>query len=320
MITYNKGIQVRLQNKRGLFYKYMVDILHRDRRICYLSCDTIMEGSNMRKAMDQYPNRIIDVGIAEQNAVDIAVGLALSGKIPYVTTVSSFLALKTLEQIHTNIAYCDIPVRLIASNSGTTAGPTHDAICDIGIMNSIPNMTIIAPSCTKHLIQAIDRTIEYPKPIYYKMPQYHDEDIDQNYKDFTFEIGKSITISEGGDATVIGIGAGVSYGMQAAKELVKDNIKIRVIDMLTVKPIDREAIIKAAKETGLIVTVEDQNIQNGLGCIVSDVLIEAGLYCKTIKLGIPDEFSKTGELYSAYYGYDDNGIVEKIKEALNSKQ
>lgn len=316
MITYNKSVQVRAQNKYGIFYNYMVDLLHKDGRICYLACDTIMEDSNMRKAMEAYPNRVIDVGIAEQNAVDIAVGLTLAGKIAYIATVSSFLAIKTLEQIHTCIAYCDIPVRLVASNSGTAAGATHDAICDVGILNAIPNMTVIVPSCNHHLIKAVEQTIEYAKPIFYKMPQDHDEKIYSEYMDDAFEIGKAMTVCDGNDATIIGMGAGVSYGFNAAKELLASKVKVRVIDMHTFKPIDKEAIIKAAVETGLIVTVEDQNVQSGLGAVVSAVLVEANVWCRVIKLGIPDEFLKHTENYAVHYGYDPKGIVHRIKKEL----
>lgn len=317
-MTYNKGVQVRAQNRFGLFYNYMIHLIESDDRICYIACDTIMENSNMRKAMARYPDRIIDVGIAEQNAVDIAVGLTLSGKIAYVVTVSSFLALKTLEQIHTNIAYNDVPVRLVASNSGTQAGATHDAICDVGLLNSIPNIALVVPSCTKHLIRAVEQTVEYPKPIFYKIPQYNDEEIYKSYKDDAFAIGKSMTLRDGNDVCFIGMGAGVSYGFQAAQALMKDNINARVIDMLSFKPIDKDEIIKAAKETRLLVTIEDHNTQNGLASVVSSVLIDAGAFCKVIKFGIPDEFLKCGTLYSEFYKYDGESIARRIKKELNS--
>lgn len=316
MRTYNKGMQVRLQNKLSLFYKSMVNLIEKDSRVCYIACDTIMEKSIMRDTMCRYPNRVIDVGIAEQNAIDIAVGLALSGKIPYVTTVSSFITLKGLEQIHTNIAYCNVPVRLIASNSGTSAGPTHDAICDIGIINAIPNMTIIIPSCTKMLVNIIYKTIDIRKPIYFKIPQYNDEEIYKHYYDGEFEIGKALIVQQGYDVSIIGVGAGVSYGLHAARILSFWGISARVIDMVSYKPIDRNVIIMAAKETKLIVTVEDQSIYCGLASIISSVLVEEEISCKVIKLGIPDEFSKLGERYSTYYKYDGESIAHRIFEQL----
>lgn len=316
MMTYNKGMLVRAQNKFGTFANEMINLIENDQRVCYIACDTTMENSNLREAMKKYPNRIIDVGIAEGNAVDLAVGMALSGKIPYVVTVSSFIVLKTLEQIHTNIAYCDVPVRMVATNSGTTAGPTHDAICDINILNSIPNLYIIIPSCIHYLIKAINQTINFRKPIFFKIPQYQDDNIFKYYKKEIFEIGKAMTIRNGNDVAIMGIGAGVTYAFKAAQALEKFKIEARVIDIFFFKPIDREIIIKAAKETGYIITVEEQNIQNGLGTVVSSILVEERITCKVVKLGIPDEFMKNSNRNSDHYKYNDEDIVKIIKDEL----
>jgi transketolase len=294
----------------------MQELIEKDERICYITCDAIMEKSNMRALMEKYPYRVVDVGIAEQNAVDIAVGMSLVGKKAFVVTVSSFVVLKTLEQIHTNIAYSDVPVRLIASNSGTTAGPTHDAICDYGILNTIPNMIIIIPSCTYHLIKVIEATIEFNKPIFYKIPQYVNEKIYMNYLNDTFEVGKALIVCDGNDASIIAIGVGVTYAYEAASELLKENIHVRVIDMISFKPIDREVICRAALETGLIITVEEHNICGGLGTRVADVLAEENVFCRVVKMGIEDEFNKVNEKYSIYYKYTKSDLISVVKKYI----
>lgn len=317
--TYNKGIVDRLRNK--LFYAQMLAMMQKDSSICYLTCDGLIEGSRMRRAMEEYPDRIIDVGIAEQNLVSIAAGLALSGKKPYAVTMGSFLSLKACEQIHTDVAYNNVPVRLIGYDCGTSSGtgPTHDSICDLAIMNVIPNITVIAPADIGRFLQAINETIAYPKPIYFRMPREEDPAV---YTEGTgsFSVGKSDVVMEGQDATIIAVGKCVYYSLQASRKLAGENIRVRVIDMHSIKPIDQEAIISAAKETGHILTVEDHNIQGGLGTLVSAVIAEAGLSCKLIKLGIPDEFSVYGPRneIAAHYGFDENGIVSAIRSSFSS--
>lgn len=318
-MTLNKGIIDRSRNK--MFYTQMLELMQKDSSICYLTCDGLAEGSKMRRAVAEYPDRIIDVGIAEQNLISIAAGLALSGKRPYVVTMGSFLVLRACEQIHTDVAYNNVPVRLIGVDCGTSSGtgPTHDLICDFAIMNAMPNITVIAPADTGQFLQAVNETITYPKPIYFRMPREEDPAV-YTEETTSFSVGKSNVVMDGCDATIIAVGKCVYYGLQASRKLAKENISVRVIDMHTIKPIDQEAIISAAKETGQILTVEDHNIQGGLGTLVSAVIAEAGVSCKLIKLGIPDEFSIFGPRneIAAYYGFDENGIIRAIRSDFNN--
>lgn len=318
VLAYNKQILARQQNLKGLFFKKILKMIQSDPRICFLASDALVEGNILRKAMEQYPERIIDVGIAEQNLVGIAAGLALSGKIPFVSVLAPFLPLRALEQIHTDIAYNDVPVKLISVSGGTTSngGPTHNLICDFGIMNAIPNMTVIAPSDTKQFLAAIDKTVDYKGPVYLRMPPAGATDV-AHYDDFT--IGVASVVQEGDDATIIGTGSGVSSAMSAAQKLKNDNINVRVIDMHTIKPLDRQIILKAAKETHLIVTVEDHNIEGGMGTLISAVVAEAGITCKIVKLGVPDVFSVLGpgKGIAEYYGFSTEGIVNAIRAELS---
>jgi len=312
--AYSKGMLVRQQNIKGLFFKKIIEMIKSDPRICFIASDALMEESILRKAMPIYPGRIIDVGIAEQNLVGVASGLALSGMLPFVSAMAPFLPLRALDQIHTDIAYNDVPVKLISVSGGTTSGggPTHNLICDFGIMNAIPNMTVLAPCDTAQFLLAIEKIVDYAKPVYVRMPRPEDPAV---YTDtFTFDIGLASEVHLGDDVTIIATGRCVYQGLLAAQRLEKEDINVRVLDMHTIKPLDDNAVKKAAMETGRIIIVEDHNTQGGLGTLISAVIAEAGIVCKIIKLGIPDEFSVLGSVNSiaAYYGFDADAIINVI--------
>ena len=258
-------------------------------------------------------------GIAEPNAVGIAAGLALNGKIVYVQAFGPFLSLRCVDQVHTDIAYNDIPVRLIGTHGGLTSGggPTHYTVCDYAIMRAIPNMTMVVPADANQCVKLMRESVTYPGPMYIRLAR-GEEPLAYESQDYEYKIGKAVTTKEGKDFTVIACGVGVFMGVAAAKMLEKDGISIRVIDMHTLKPLDKDAVIRAAKETGGIITVEDHNVVGGLGDAVASTLAEAGLGIKFKRLGIPDVFAALGypeELY-AYYGYDADGIVKEIKNFL----
>ena len=309
--TYNKGMLVRQQNIRGAFFKKILEMIKADSRVCFVTSDALMEQGILRKAMDEYPDRIIDVGIAEQNLIGVAAGLALSGKIPYVAAMAPFLPLRALDQIHTDIAYNDVPVKLISTSAGTVSGggPTHNLICDFAIFNSIPNMEVVSPSDMNQFIKIVERLVDYPKPIYLRMPQA-DGNVLYSPND-EFVIGKANMLHDGKDATVIATGRCVAQALAAAKELEKKDIFIKVIDMYTIKPLDKEAILQAAN-TKIIIVVEDHNVNGGLGTLVSAVVAEEKRVCRIFKLGIPDEFSVlgTGTDIAKNYGFDADAIMQ----------
>lgn len=318
--NFNTDDAVRMMNARDLVPKKIMEILERDERVAYINSDAMSEGSNARAASERHPDRVTDVGIAEMNLVGVAAGMALAGKIPFANAFGPFLSLRAVDQIHTDVAYQNLPVRLIGTHGGTTSGggPTHYTICDFAIMNSIPNMTVVAPADAAQSVMMIEASIDYPGPIFMRIARGEEPQVYPDGVDYEFEFGKSITVRPGTDATVIGAGVGVWIGLQASLHLEKEGISVRVIDMHTIKPLDRAAVVAAATETGHIVTVEDHNIEGGLGTLVSAAVAEAGVAAKIKKLGVPDEFAILGYPEQIYpeYGYDVTGVTNTLRTML----
>lgn len=316
--TMNKGIIDRIREKK--FFEKILSLMEKDDDICYLTCDGLYEGSSIRREISDYHDRIIDVGIAEQNLVGVAAGMALVGMKPIVATMGSFLTLRAYEQIHTDIAYNDLPVKLIGMNCGTSGGtgPTHDSICDLAIMSAIPNMTVIAPSDTVQFWCAIEKTMNYAKPIYFRMPRHEDPTIYKS-KENIYQMGGSNVLHFGDDITIIAVGKCVYFSLEASLILGKYGISARVIDMYSVKPIDEKAVISAAKETKRILTIEDHNICGGIGTFVAEIVAKEKLVCQLVKIGIPDEFAVFGsrEEILTHYNMDSEGIVNIILKNFN---
>lgn len=271
----------------------------------------------------KYPDRVVDVGIQEMNMVTMAAGLAKQGYIPYVQTFGPFLCVRALDQIHNDVAYNDFPVRLIGTHAGISSGygPTHNTIIEFAVMNALPNMTMIAPCDAEQCKKVLRKTLDYPHPVYIRIPRGEEPLVYNEDYDYDYEIGKAIVIQEGTDLNIIATGMGVYSAVSAARQLEEKGYSVGVIDMHTIKPIDKEAVIKAAKLSGAIITVEDHNILGGLGSIVADVLMEEGIPAKLKKIGIPDEFAEIGypeELYP-HYGMDDTGVAKTALEFLQNK-
>ncbi|WP_394349582.1 transketolase family protein [Propionispora hippei] len=281
--------------------------------------DNVASSTSTGKFMKKYPERCVNVGIAEANQVGISAGLALSGKIVFSQVFGPFLPLRAADQIHTDIAYNDVPVRLIGTHSGVTSGggPTHNVIADLSFYRAIPNLTIVVPADANQCARVIRESMTYPGPMIIRISRGAEPDVYIN-NDYEFTIGKAITIKEGTDLTLIGTGNSVHWSLMAAKELQGRGIKAKVIDMHTIKPFDCDAVLRSAKETGCVVTVEDQSINGGLGGAVAEVIAEAGISCKFKRIGLPDEFSVIGdpdEIYK-YYGLDGHGIAETVLKLL----
>ncbi len=270
---------------------------------------------------DKYPDRFYNVGIAEQNMMGIAAGLAKGGLIPFVSTMAIFATMRAGEQVRTDIAYQNLPVKIIATHAGISfghAGTTHHCTEDFAIMRAIPNMTVICPADGIETSKAVQACIDIPGPVYVRIgrgfePPCYESD------DYEYEVGKAITMREGTDFTIICCGIAVLQAMNAAKTLAEnDGLSVRVINMHTIKPIDREAIVQAVMDTRRILTVEEHNIYGGLGDAVGSVIAESGKGCIFRKHGMMDVFSEIGyaeDLY-AYYGFDSNGIVDKVREMM----
>ena len=268
-----------------------------------------------------FPDRFFNVGIAEQNMMGVAAGLAKAGLIPFASTMAVFAAMRAGEQVRTDIAYQNLPVKIIATHAGISfghAGTTHHCTEDLAIMRSIANMTVIAPADGIETSRAVRACIDIPGPVYIRIGRGFEPPCYEN-EDYPFEIGKAVLMRDGTDITVICCGIAVLQAVQAARTLAEqDNLSVRVINMHTIKPIDREAILKAVTDMRRILTVEEHNVLGGLGDAVGGVIAESGKGCVFKKHGLQDEFAAIGyaeDLY-AHYGLDSNGIVDKVREMM----
>jgi transketolase len=285
-------------------------------QIVVLTSD-LMRANKTGEFREKYPERFFNTGIAEQDMMGIAAGMALEGMMPFVSTFSTFSSMRACEQVRSDICYPNLPVRIVATHSGLSSGmgPTHYSQEDIAIVRSFINMTVIVPGDPNQITKAVEASLDYPGPIYIRIGRGMEPLVYES--DYKYTIGKAIETVPGKDAAVIACGAVLSYAVEAAKQLSEQGISVRVLDMHTVKPIDRQAVIDAAK-TGVLVTAEDHNITGGLGTAVSEVLAEEGISCKFKKLGIPNVYAAVGtpeELY-AKYGYTQDGIIKTLKSLL----
>ena len=264
----------------------------------------------------KFPDRFINVGIAEQNLMGVAAGLSTFGKIPYASTFAVFTAGRSYEQIRNSIAYPKLNVKICATHAGITVGEdgaTHQMLEDLSLMRSLPNMTVLCTSDDVQTRWAVRAISEFEGPVYLRLCRMATPVIYP--KNEQFEIGKGVQIGDGTDASIIATGVVVSEAIKAMEELKKQGINVRVIDMHTIKPIDRELIIKCAKETKKIITVEDHSIIGGLGSSVCEVLSDE-LPTKVIRMGINDVFGRSGnaEELIRYYKIDSTAIVNKVLE------
>lgn len=270
---------------------------------------------------DKFPDRFINVGIAEQNMFGVAAGMAKAGLVPFLSTFSTFASLRSADQLHSDICYQNINCKIIATHSGTSfgqAGSTHHAICDMAVTRALPNLTVICPADGMETVNAVRAAYENPGPYYIRINRGFDRVVYPS-SDYNFEVGKAITLNEGTDITVIACGSGVFQALTAAKFLENsDGLKVRVLNMHTIKPIDREAVEKAVSETRRIITVEDHNVNGGLGDAVASVMAELGKGCAFKKLGLQDEFAPIGlhEDIMSIIGIDSNGIIEAVREVM----
>ena len=308
-----------LSSARELYVEELVQIAENDERIVITAADVGSTGG-IGKFKKVLPERFVEVGIAEANQVGVSAGLALSGKIVYLQGFGPFCALRALDQIHTDIAYQNLPVRIINTHAGLTSGggPTHYNIMDLCIMRTLPNMTVLAPSDVNQCLKAIHESVNCPGPLLIRLTRGAEPAV-YITQDYTFEIGKAVTTRDGSDITIIATGSAVALAVSAANGLEKEGIHARVLDMHTIKPLDKEAIVKAAIETGHIITVEDHLVTGGLGSATAEVLADEGIGVKFKRLGIPaDCFPPLGDMYDLYghFGYDHNGIKKTAREML----
>lgn len=263
-----------------------------------------------------YPDRFFDCGIAEGNMAGIAAGLATTGLVPFMSTFAMFAAGRAYEQVRNGIGYPHLNVKIGATHAGISVGEdgaTHQCNEDIALMRTIPGMVVISPADDVEARAAVAAAAEYVGPVYLRFGRLAAPVINDN-PDYKFEIGKGIVLKEGKDVTLVATGLMVAHTLEAAQQLEKDGISAKVINIHTIKPLDTELIVEAAKETGKVVTVEEHSVIGGLGSAVCDVVAEKAP-AKVMKIGVNDVYGESGpaaELIKKY-GLDADSIYEKVK-------
>ena len=271
----------------------------------------------------KFPERFFDCGIAEGNMMSVAAGIATTGKVVFASSFAMFAAGRAYEQVRNSIGYPHLNVKIGATHAGITVGEdgaTHQCIEDFALMRAIPGMTVINPADAVEARAAVEAAINFVGPVYmrfgrYAVPVLNDK---ENYK---FELGKGVEMKNGSDLTIIATGMMVGMALEAAETLAAKGISARVVNIHTLKPIDKDIIIKAAKETGAIVTAEEHSIIGGLGSAVAEVVGE-GCPVPVVRLGVNDEFGHSGKVppLLEMYGLTPANIVAKVEEALKLKK
>ena len=262
----------------------------------------------------EFPERFFDMGIAEQNMMSTAAGMSTCGKIPYVSTFAVFAAGRAYDQIRNSICYPNLNVKICATHAGITVGEdgaTHQMIEDISLMRTVPNMTVISTSDDTQTKWAVKEISKIQGPVYLRLARLATPKIyEENQK---FEIGKAVQIGDGIDATIFATGVTVAEALKAQEILKEKGIEIRVVDIHTIKPIDKEMIIKCAKETKRLISIEDHSIIGGIGSAISEVLTEE-YPAKLERMGIKDTFGKSGkaEQLMQYFGITAKDLEEKL--------
>ncbi|HMM19515.1 MAG TPA: transketolase family protein [Selenomonadales bacterium] len=269
-----------------------------------------------------YPDRFFNVGIAEQNLMGTAAGLAAAGKIPVVSTFAMFAAGRAFEQVRNSICYPKLNVKIAATHAGLTVGEdgaSHQAIEDISLMRTIPNMTVIVPADATETRQALAWAIEYKGPVYLRLGRASVPDV---FGDgYEFHHGKAVQLAEGADLTIVATGIMVGPARQAADELIQSGLSARVLNIHTIKPIDREAIAKAATDTGAVVTCEEHSIIGGLGSAVAEALVESHPVPME-RVGVMDTFGESGtpDALLAKYNLTVADVVRAAKRVVARKR
>ena len=292
-----------------------------DTRIVVLDAD-LSKSTKTDTFKKVYPERFFNMGIAEGNMMSVAAGIATTGKVVFASSFAMFAALRACEQVRNSICYPKLNVKIGASHAGLTVGEdgaSHQAIEDIAIMRAMPNMIVINPSDATTMRAAVKAAIDIDGPVYLRLGRLpvdvlYNEEVD-------FQVGKGIQIADGKDVTIIATGLMVGIALEAAQKLSEEGISARVIDMHTIKPIDKDIILKAAKDTGAIVTAEEHNVLGGLGGAVAEAVTEL-CPVPVKRVGVQDVFGKSGKpmLLLEKYGLTSAKIIEAAKSAIAMKK
>ncbi len=305
---------------RDAYGKALVELGEKNKNVVVLDAD-LAAATKTGAFKKAFPERFFDTGIAESNMMSLAGGLATTGYTVFASTFAMFAAGRAFEQVRNTICYPHLNVKIGATHAGISVGEdgaSHQCCEDIALMRSIPGMVIINPADDIEARAAVFAAAEHDGPVYMRfgrlaVPRLFDED-------YKFEIGKAVTLKEGTDVTIIATGLMVNEAIEAAKTLEAEGISVELINMHTIKPLDNEAVIKAAKKTGCIVTAEEHNIIGGLGSAVAEVVAEE-CPVPVVRVGVNDEFGKSGPAVELLhlYGLDAENIVKKAKLAISKK-
>lgn len=308
---------------RAAYGKALVELAEQEEKLVVLDAD--LSGSTMTKDFAKaHPERFFDMGIAEANMVGVAAGLAACGKKPFANSFAMFAAGRAWEQVRNSVAYPGMNVTIVGSHGGLSVGEdgaTHQCIEDLAIMRAIPGMTVLCPCDGNEMRQAVKALLAYDGPAYLRLGRLAVETVTDTLEGYHFEIGKGVLLRPGADVTVAAVGMMVQEALKAAEYLAQEGIDVRVIDMHTIKPLDTEILLSAARETGVIVTSEEANIVGGLGSAVSEYL--SGVCpVPVLRHGVEDTFGRSGAAQKVLeaYGLTADGIVDKVREAISIKQ
>jgi transketolase len=299
---------------RTAFIETLYALAERDERIWLLTGD--LGYSVLERFALRFPDRYVNVGVAEQNMTGIAAGLACSGKIVFTYSIANFPTLRCLEQIRNDVCYHQANVKVVAVGGGFAYGSlgySHHGLEDLGIMRTLPHMTVIAPGDPAETQLATKAVVQWPGPCYLRIGKAGEPKVHE--KEPRFELGKAITVRQGGDVTLISTGAILKETLATAEQLARERIDARVLSMHTLKPLDKDAIQRAARETAAVVTVEEHNIIGGLGSAVAEVLAEMGApRLRFRRFGIPDCASR--EVGSQQYLRSQLGSLPDLVRSL----
>lgn len=308
---------------RAAYGKALEELAAQEPNLVVLDAD--LSGSTMTKGFGaEHPDRFFDMGIAEANMVGVAAGLATCGKKPFVNSFAMFAAGRAWEQVRNSVAYPGLNVKVVGSHGGLSVGEdgaTHQCIEDLAIMRAIPNMTVLCPCDGNEMKQAVKALLAYDGPAYLRLGRLAVETVTDQVEGYEFQIGKGVLLRDGQDVTVVAVGMMVQMALTAADILAEEGISVRVIDMHTIKPLDTEILLAAARDTGCIVTSEEANIVGGLGSAVSEYLTSI-CPVPVIRHGVEDEFGRSGAAQKVLEAYHltPAGIADKVRQALTLKQ
>ncbi len=311
----------KMESMRGYFGEAMVELGRRRPDVVVVGADTTQ---SLKTALfgKEYPDRLFNIGIAEQNMMGVAAGLAAAGKVAYACTYSVFGTAQVYNIIRQSIAYPNLPVKIFCSHAGVTVGPdgaTHQMNEDISLLRSLPNMKVVVPCDGPEVAKAVHAAAAVPGPLYCRFSRAKFPTLTS--PDDPFEVGKSTLMRDGEDLTFIAAGIMVSKALEAAEELGRQGVRARVVNMSTVKPLDVDAVVEAARDTGAIVTAEEHTIYGGLGSAVAEAVAQR--YPVPIRIiGIQDTFGQSGEGFELLeeYGLSAQKLLKAAMDVIRSKE